>query len=55
MFCDSENLPSPVDTAQPQFKSSSELGKVESQKTESFWSHMQFQRRKLFRTLMSKK
>jgi hypothetical protein len=32
MFCDSENLPSPVDTAQAQFKSSSALGKVGSQK-----------------------
>jgi len=32
MFCDSENLPSQVDTAQPQFKSSSALETVGSQK-----------------------
>jgi hypothetical protein len=33
MFCDSENLPLPDDTAQPQFKSSSALGKDGSQKS----------------------
>jgi hypothetical protein len=41
MLCDSENQPSPDDTPQSQFKSSSAQGKVGSQKTESFSSHMQ--------------
>jgi len=42
MFCDYENLLSPVHIPQSQMKSSSTWWKVRSQNLcESFWSHMQ--------------
>jgi len=40
MFCESENLPLPVDIPQSQMKSGFTRWKVKSL-CESFWSHMQ--------------